>query len=140
MTPLPHLIEALEKAKEGSAELDWLIADYLGEIPEHKITETGNYGWHRRRTQLYLTRYLDSEGRRPRTWLPDCRSQSVDVALEFVPEGLKVSIEQLCSADGWIVKLRNKPGEYPARLWTATHITLPCAVVDAALRARQEEG
>lgn len=36
---LRGLIERLEKLETGSRELDWLIAEALGDIPEHRIME-----------------------------------------------------------------------------------------------------
>ena len=44
MTTLPHLIEALEKATGASSRLNWLIADFVGEIPPYKQLQKNEIG------------------------------------------------------------------------------------------------
>lgn len=147
MTDLQLLIERLEKATAPRRELDWAIAEALGEIPEHEIiTEGARYGWHRQPNQFSLIRYYDSEGRRSESWGPKPRTSSIDAALTLVPDTHQ--FRQL-AANGFEYGRDNAR----ASLWRATvqpnerqlgekdghhESSIPIALCIAALRARQE--
>lgn len=87
---LSQLIEALEKAPQGSRELDWRVAEYLDEIPPHRIIPVGwDYCWYRSSETVYaLWRATDSEGRSVELWQAPEVTTSVDAALKLVSQAL----------------------------------------------------
>lgn len=86
---LQKLITRIEtNLSEPSSKLDWEIAEILGEIPSHKILETGwDYEWYRRPGVTSLFRAKDSECREVDMWQPKRRTSSLDAVLETIPEG-----------------------------------------------------
>ena len=105
---LRGLIERLEKAEAGSRELDWLIAEALGEIPEHRVMETGwDYIWFRRSGEFALWKAMDSEGRLVELWQAPQRSTSLDAAVALIGRVLPEWKKQLFENwDGlWIARV-----------------------------------
>lgn len=85
---LHALAKRLIEAKGQSDELNWLIAEHLGEIPEHLVLERGwSHDWWRQPNDFGLWRAKDSEGRNVETWSPKNRTGSTDEALTLVPDG-----------------------------------------------------
>lgn len=83
---LSEIIEALEKAPHGSRELDWRVAEYLEQIPAHRIIPVGwDYGWYRGSETVYaLWKATDSEGRSVELWQAPEITTSVDAALKLI--------------------------------------------------------
>lgn len=90
---LMALAERAEKATGPDRELDWLIAEAVGEVPAHSIRTIGfDYDWYRKPDEWMLWRAKDSEGRSVETWTPKKRTASIDAATTLVPEGLKFEV------------------------------------------------
>lgn len=86
MSKLEELIAELESADDGSRKLDWTIADYLGDIPEHRILAVGwDYDWYRNSESDYaLWKATDSEGRSSQLWQAPQVTSSLDAAVALV--------------------------------------------------------
>jgi hypothetical protein len=124
----------IEQAEGPSSELDWLIAEYLGEVPEHTIREIGfDYVWYRKASEWTLWRAKDSEGRSVETWTPKPRTSSIDAALTLVGEGWGWSIYH----NGEAAVHRPIGGKHIAL--DAVAATPAMALCAAALRAKETD-
>ena len=133
------LIARLEAAEEGSRELDWLIADYLGEIPQHEIREVGwNYVWWRRPKDFYLSKANDAEGRNIETWAPKRRTTNLQAAVDLVPEGLSFLVGK-DHRTGWATL--GQPAKPSGTMWDEGYEakTPALALCAAILRAKEEK-
>lgn len=87
---LHSLLERVRSAEKGSMELDWLVAEALGEIPDHTIRPVGwDYDWYRSsETEWTLWRAKDAEGRSVEYWQPAQRSTSLDAVVSLIEKEL----------------------------------------------------
>jgi len=84
---LVALAERVERVTGPDRELDWLIAEAVGEVPVHSIRTIGfDYDWYRKPDEWTLWRAKDSEGRSVETWTPKKRTASLDAAMTLVDE------------------------------------------------------
>ena len=83
-----NLIHNLERSQDPNQDLDWDIADVLGMIPPHKITESGWSGgeWCRKPDWRYLQKPEDSEYYIVNKWYPPKFTTSLDVIVEIIHE------------------------------------------------------
>lgn len=96
---LSYIINALEKAPQGSRELDWRIAGFLKKIPTHRIIPVGwDYDWYRHSgTEYALWKAKDAEGRSTDLWQAPQVTTSVDAALTLRDQTLPGwRVENLC--------------------------------------------
>ena len=137
---LLSLAERCERAAIGTRELDWLIADALGEIPQHSIRTIGfDYAWYRKPDEFALWKAADSEGRSVDLWQPVERSTSLDAATSLFPadcfyrsghDGAGPDVTMFfCDA------IASGPDGQPLRPVRALAVTEELARVVAALRA-----
>lgn len=91
--------------------LNWLLADALNEIPEHRIIAIGwDHEWYRRDIKQYsLNRHPDGEGRTTETWKPENRSGDHQKLVDFIykiwPEAV---ISIIYTEDGPSVSLKSE--------------------------------
>jgi hypothetical protein len=143
------LADRVESLTGPDREVDWLIADALGEVPEHVIQGTVGtpYGWFRREDQWSLTRTKESDVYAGvESWSPKPRTASLDAAMSLVPEGWSVGIGHLPGAD-WKIRahLRDHRSQSLTKdghshIWVEGHHAncFALALVAAALLARAE--
>lgn len=102
MADLAALIERLEKLTGPSKEVNWLIADQFGMVPEHSIREIGfDYEWFRHPGEFVLWKALDAEGRSVTYWLAPEYTASLDAVIALIERELP----------GWRIEMRI--GEWP---------------------------
>jgi hypothetical protein len=137
---LEDLIERVEGATGASREIDWLISEHLGDVPEHRVIEIGwDYVWHRRPGEYTLWKALDGEGRSVTHWSPPAVTASLDAVLalcERVLSGAQWDLER--DAGATVVSAAVYGPEplhgFPARYW-AVKETAALALLSALLRA-----
>lgn len=82
MTKHSELIARLEALTGPDREVDWRVAESLGDIPSHSIREVGfDYDWYRRPNDFALWKATDSEGRSVELWQPKLVTGSIDAAV-----------------------------------------------------------
>jgi hypothetical protein len=122
-------------AGETDREVDWLIADALGEVPEHVIQGPMGtpYGWFRREGQWSLARTKESDVYAGvESWSPKPRTASLDAAMSLVPEGWTRDVDATLPEAGIAVRLYKRGSEV---IVMGDSQSEPCATVAAALRA-----
>lgn len=76
------LIARLEALTVPDREVDWRVAESLGDIPAHSIRDIGfDYDWYRRPNDFALWKATDSEGRSMELWQPKPVTSSIDAAV-----------------------------------------------------------
>lgn len=79
---LRDLARRVTDVTNAASAIEWEIAGALGEIPAHSVREMGwDYVWWRNPGRYWLTRAIDSEGRRVESWSAPRRASSSSAAI-----------------------------------------------------------
>lgn len=147
MTDLSALIDLLEKATEGSRELDARIAICADLVPPHEygLAEEYEYAYEivedygkpfvQRRARDITTGKISDNNFHGR-YTPPPYTTSVDSALSLIPDGWAWSIQKSSStgSEVWLYP----PNDVADIAITAEHWTsMPLAICIASLKARQ---
>jgi hypothetical protein len=107
------------RAADGkwNPHLDWLVAEAMGQVPEHRVMEVGwDYVWYRRPDEWCLWKATDSEGRQTDLWQPERVTSSIDAAVALVERVLPGWCWRTgtCSVsdDAWISPDRQGPAAH----------------------------
>lgn len=150
------LLSRIEHLSGADREVDWLIAEHLGQIPAHTVREVGwDHDWFRHPGEFILVRYPGADDRAGcETWKPAPVTGSLDAITTLIErklpgwawyvQSIGVDPYPACSADLWIPAQRTQglPVEAVRRAEAAT---APLALCLAFLRAlsnptRSKEG
>ena len=134
---MDDLIQRIEAAEGADRELNWLIAEALGEIPYHVIQGPVGipYGWFRGEGEWSLKCIKASDVYSGvESWSPKPYTASIDAALTLVPEGYDWSLDSFYDGQGrphaWVCK--------DGPFYIAIAATPALALCAAALKAHIE--
>lgn len=141
---LKALAETVQKLTGPDREVDWRIADALGEVPDHVIQGPMGtpYGWFRREDQWSLTRTKESDVYAGvESWSPKPRTADINAAMSLVPEGYSWTLGQNVHHKHWLCSINyvNDEGEPTCLADSASRATPALTLTAAALLARAEQ-